>query len=82
LVFALLLNSQIRAREVLRVAFLLLMLSPVAVSWMVGKSMMMIRFGPLYPVGLRIGLGRAVVRQPRGWLLTIMVMDAWTFIPL
>jgi multiple sugar transport system permease protein len=45
---ALLLNAQIRARKFFRVAFLLpLMLSPVAVSWMVGKSMLETRFGPL-----------------------------------
>ena len=35
---ALLLNSEIRGRKFFRVAFLLpLMLSPVAVSWMIGK---------------------------------------------
>ncbi len=38
---ALLLHSQIRARRFFRVAFLIpLMLSPVAVSWMIGKSML------------------------------------------
>ncbi len=38
---ALLLSAQIRARRFFRVAFLLpLMLSPVAVSWMIGKSML------------------------------------------
>ena len=45
---ALLLNAQIRARKFFRVAFLLpLMLSPVAVSWMIGKSMLETRFGPI-----------------------------------
>jgi hypothetical protein len=45
---ALLLNSEIRARRFFRVVFLLpFMLSPVAVSWMVGKSIMENRFGPL-----------------------------------
>src|SRR5690606_38512287 len=44
---ALLLNAEIRARKFFRVAFLLpFMLSPVAVSWMVGKSLMEYRFGP------------------------------------
>jgi multiple sugar transport system permease protein len=43
-----LLLAEIRARKFFRVAFLLpLMLSPVAVSWMVGKSMLEYRFGPL-----------------------------------
>ena len=46
---ALLLNADIRARKFWRVTFLLpLMLSPVAVSWMIGKSMLEVRFGP-YP---------------------------------
>ena len=43
---AMLLNADIRARKFWRVVFLMpLMLSPVAVSWMVGKSMLEIRFG-------------------------------------
>ena len=45
---ALLLNADIRGRKFFRVAFLLpFMLSPVAVSWMIGKSIMENRFGPL-----------------------------------
>ncbi|MBV8922937.1 carbohydrate ABC transporter permease, partial [Bradyrhizobium sp.] len=44
---ALLLNADIRGRKFFRVAFLLpFMLSPVAVSWMIGKSIMENRFGP------------------------------------
>ena len=44
---ALLLNADIRGRKFFRVAFLLpFMLSPVAVSWMIGKSLMEPRFGP------------------------------------
>ncbi len=80
---ALLLNADIRARKFFRVALLLpLMLSPVAVSWMVGKSMMEIRFGPLANLGRFLGwevpsfFGSAEVAR-----LSIMVMDAWTFIP-
>ena len=45
---ALLINADIRGRKFFRVAFLLpFMLSPVAVSWMIGKSLMENRFGPL-----------------------------------
>ena len=45
---ALLLNAQIRARRFFRVAFLLpLMLSPVAVSWMIGRSLLDFRAGPV-----------------------------------
>ena len=44
---ALLLNADIRARKFFRVVFLMpFMLSPVAVSWMIGKSIMEYRFGP------------------------------------
>ena len=80
---ALLLSAEIRARKFFRVGFLLpLMLSPVAVSWMVGKSMMEIRFGPLANLARFLGwdspsfFGSAEIAR-----LSIMVMDAWTFIP-
>jgi multiple sugar transport system permease protein len=81
---ALLLNGQIRARKFFRVAFLLpLMLSPVAVSWMIGKSMLVVQpAGPV--IRLLRGLG---VENPalfsQGWSAkaVIMAMDAWTFIP-
>ena len=53
---ALALNSEIRARKFFRVAFLLpLMLSPVAVSWMIGKSMLEPRFGPIARLGRALG---------------------------
>jgi multiple sugar transport system permease protein len=81
---ALVLNSEIKARKFFRVVFLLpLMLSPVAVSWMVGKSMMEIRFGPIANFARWLGWENpAFFTSP--WLakLSIMVMDAWTFIPL
>lgn len=81
---ALLLHSQIRARKFFRVVFLLpLMLSPVAVSWMVGKSMMEIRFGPIANFARWLGWDNpSFFTVP--WLakFSIMAMDAWTFIPL
>src|SRR4029453_15397860 len=53
---ALLLNADIRARKFFRVAFLIpFMLSPVAVSWMVGKSLMEVRFGPLASLAKELG---------------------------
>ena len=80
---ALLLNSQIRARKFFRVAFLLpLMLSPVAVSWMIGKSMFEARFGPIARVARELGwqnpsfFGNADLAP-----YLIAAMDAWTFIP-
>ena len=63
---ALLLNAEIRGRKFFRVAFLLpLMLSPVAVSWMVGKSMMEIRFGPLAQLARAPRLGARPPSSPR-----------------
>jgi multiple sugar transport system permease protein len=80
---ALLLNAQIRARKFFRVAFLLpLMLSPVAVSWMIGKSMLEPRFGPLARLGRSLGWDTpSFFGDPLIAKLSIMAMDAWTFIP-
>ena len=80
---ALLLNAQIVARKFFRVAFLMpLMLSPVAVSWMVGKSMLEPRFGPLARLARALGWENpSFFESPEMARLTIMVMDAWTFIP-
>ena len=81
---ALLLNADIRARKFFRVAFLLpFMLSPVAVSWMIGKSMMEYRFGPAAHAGALSRLGQpgllrlALDRAARA----SMAMDAWVSIP-
>ena len=80
---ALLLNAEIRARKFWRVTFLLpLMLSPVAVSWMVGKSMLEIRFGPLARLAKTLGWeDPSFFGTPEMARFMIMVMDAWTFIP-
>ena len=80
---ALILASQIKARKFFRVAFLLpLMLSPVAVSWMIGKSMMEIRFGPLARLARWLGWDRpSFFGDPEMARAMIMMMDAWTYIP-
>jgi multiple sugar transport system permease protein len=80
---ALLLNAQIRARKFFRVAFLLpLMLSPVAVSWMIGKSMLEIRFGPVSRLLRELGFENiSFFGTPEMARFMIMAMDAWTFIP-
>jgi multiple sugar transport system permease protein len=80
---ALLLAGQIRARKFWRVAFLMpLMLSPVAVSWMIGKSMLEPRFGPLARLARALGIENpSFFESPWMAKLTIMVLDAWTFIP-
>ncbi len=81
---ALLLNSQIKGRKFFRIAFLIpLMLSPVAVSWMVGKSMLEQRFGPVANLGRWLGWETPTFfSSPEIARLTMMCMDAWTFIPL
>ncbi len=80
---ALLLNAEIRARKFFRVAFLMpLMLSPVAVSWMIGKSMMEIRFGPLARLARALGWDSpSFFGNPETARFIIMAMDAWTYIP-
>ena len=80
---ALILNAEIRARKFWRVAFLMpLMLSPVAVSWMIGKSMLELRFGPLARLARWLGWDNpSFFGSPEIARTMMMVMDAWTFIP-
>ena len=57
---ALLLNAEIQGRKFFRVVFLMpFMLSPVAVSWMIGKSILEYRFGPVATLRARSGLGHS-----------------------
>lgn len=80
---ALLLNADIRARKFFRVAFLLpFMLSPVAVSWMIGKSIMENRFGPAATFARFIGWENpAFFTSPWIARTSIAVMDSWVWIP-
>lgn len=80
---AMLLNQKIVARKFWRVVYLLpLMLSPVALSWMVGKSMLETRFGPIAQLLKYLGLEQpSFFATPGAAKLTIMILDAWTFIP-
>jgi multiple sugar transport system permease protein len=80
---ALLLNAEIKARKFFRVAFLLpFMLSPVAVSWMVGKSMMEYRYGPVARLMRDIGWkSPSFFTDPWIARLSIEAMDAWVSIP-
>ena len=80
---ALLLNANIVARKFFRISFLLpLMLSPVAVSWMIGKSMLEVRFGPITRLAKTIGWeSPAFFSSPEMARLMIMIMDSWTYIP-
>jgi multiple sugar transport system permease protein len=80
---ALLLNADIRARKFFRVAFLLpFMLSPVAVSWMIGKSIMENRFGPAATFARFIGWENpAFFTSPWIAKTSIAIMDSWVWIP-
>jgi multiple sugar transport system permease protein len=80
---ALLLNAEIGARKFFRVAFLLpFMLSPVAVSWMIGKSLMEYRFGPVAMLMRHLGWDSpAFFTTPWIARISIAAMDAWVWIP-
>ena len=80
---ALLLNAEIRARKFFRVAFLLpFMLSPVAVSWMIGKSLMEYSYGPVATLARHLGWENpAFFTTPWIAKFSIAIMDAWVWIP-
>ncbi len=80
---ALLLNAEIRGRKFFRVVFLMpFMLSPVAVSWMIGKSLMENRFGPLANFARWLGWENvAFFSDPWIARTTIIAIDAWMWIP-
>jgi multiple sugar transport system permease protein len=80
---ALLLNADIKGRKFWRVTFLLpFMLSPVAVSWMIGKSMLEGRFGPIARLARWLGWENPTFfAQPWMAKLSIEIMDAWVSIP-
>src|SRR5215212_3110248 len=80
---AILLNQQVRGRKFFRVVFLLpFMLSPVAVSFMIGKTLLNSQYGPVVPALELFGLTNVSFYEDP-WLarLNIMIMDAWYSIP-
>jgi multiple sugar transport system permease protein len=80
---ALLLNADIKARKFFRVAFLLpFMLSPVAVSWMIGKSLGEYQYGPVANLARYLGWDNpAFFTSPWIAKISISIMDAWVWIP-
>ena len=80
---ALLLHADIRGRKFFRVVFLLpFMLSPVAVSWMIGKSIMEYRFGPAAALARSLGWeSPAFFATPWVARASIIAMDSWVWIP-
>jgi multiple sugar transport system permease protein len=82
-VVALLLNQQIRAQKFFRVAFLLpFMISPVAVGWMVGRSILDANRGVVPKLLASIGIDRvSFFDQPVPAFLGIVAMDSWIAVP-
>jgi len=80
---ALLLNQDIRGRKFFRVVFLLpFLLSPVAVSFMIGRSILDSHYGPVAQLLSAIGLPNlSFYDQPWPARGNIMIMDAWYSIP-
>jgi multiple sugar transport system permease protein len=82
-VLAILLNQSIRGRKFFRIVFLLpFMLSPVAVSFMIGKSILNSQYGPIVPVLKALGFTNiSFYEDPLLAKLNIMALDAWYSIP-
>ncbi|MGH2534906.1 MAG: carbohydrate ABC transporter permease [Thermomicrobiales bacterium] len=80
---ALLLNQDIRGRKFFRVVFLLpFMLSPVAVSFMIGRSVLDPQYGPAVDLLAKFGIENVSFYGDK-WpaRINIMIMDAWYSIP-
>jgi multiple sugar transport system permease protein len=83
LALAVILNARIRARDLLRTLFLLpMMLSPVAVSLVVGKILFNQEVGPINDMLTHLGL------EPVPWLTdgtmafaTVLIVDTWQWAP-
>lgn len=80
---ALLLNQHIRFQKFFRVSFLLpFMISPVAVGWMIGRSIMDANRGVLPNLLEKFGLENiSFFDQPIPAFLGIVAMDSWISIP-
>lgn len=82
-VIAILLNQAVRAQKFFRVAFLLpFMISPVAVGWMVGRSILDANRGVVPKALERIGIDDvSFFDQSIPAFLGIVAMDSWIAIP-
>ncbi|MEZ4563904.1 MAG: sugar ABC transporter permease [Thermomicrobiales bacterium] len=80
---ALLLNQQVRAQKFFRVVFLLpFMISPVAVGWMVGRSILDANRGVVPRVLDSIGIEKvSFFDQQLPAFLGIVAMDSWINVP-
>lgn len=80
---ALLLNQQIKGQKFFRVVFLLpFMISPVAVGWMVGRSILDANRGVVPKLLEKVGLeGVSFFDQKIPAFLGIVAMDTWIAVP-
>jgi multiple sugar transport system permease protein len=80
---AILLNQNIRGQKFFRVAFLLpFMISPVAVGWMVGRSILDANRGVIPKLLEKVGLeGVSFFDQQVPAFLGIVAMDSWIAVP-
>jgi multiple sugar transport system permease protein len=80
---AILLNQPVRGLKFFRVVFLLpFMLSPVAVSFIIGKTLLNSQYGPIVPLLETLGFHDiSFYDDPWTARLNIMIMDAWYSIP-
>jgi multiple sugar transport system permease protein len=81
---ALVLNQQIRGRTFFRVFFMIpMMLSPVAVAFMVGRMMFNEAQGPINYLLTHVGLsGLPWLTSSRLAFVTVVLVDSWQWIPL
>jgi multiple sugar transport system permease protein len=83
LILAVLVNQEIRFRKFFRVVFLLpFMMSPVAVGWMIGRSIFDSRWGPLPHLLNKLGItGFYFFDTGRHAIFALLLIDAWYSIP-
>jgi multiple sugar transport system permease protein len=79
---ALLLNQDIRGRKFFRVVFLLpFMMSPVAVGWMIGKSLLEGNWGVVPNVLRWFGIEYTFFDTGARAVVSLLLIDAWYSIP-
>ncbi len=80
---ALLLNEDIRARRFFRISFLLpMMMSPVAISYVIGKMIFSESFGPINDILSMLGLPPfAWALSPAKSMAVLIMIDTWQWTP-
>jgi multiple sugar transport system permease protein len=80
---ALLLNQEVRARKFFRVLFFIpFMLSPVAISWVIGKMLLNETQGPVNHALTQLGLAAVPwLSTERTALISLILVDAWHSVP-